>query len=132
MPDGAFPRRIRPATSTFFAGMAIRDKRDPVDRYSEVDAMKCKPVLPLLTLAISLSSGTALSQNRHAFDNANDNASFKRCATEHPSPEQAKKLDKEMRSKLEAISAKGKPGGVGLQRESLDVQRCGLRFRPAH
>ena len=75
--------------------------------------MKCKPVLPLLTLAISLSSGTALSQNQHAFDNANDNASFKRCATEHPSPEQAKKLEKEMRSKLEAISAKGKPGGGG-------------------
>ena len=61
--------------------------------------MPFRPVLPLLTLAISLFSGAALSQNQNAVDNANDNAAFKRCATEHPSQAEAKKLEKEMRQK---------------------------------
>jgi len=75
--------------------------------------MPSKPVLPLLTLAISLFSGAALSQNQNAVDNANDNASFKRCATEHPSQAEAKKLEKEMREKLAAMNAKGKPEKPG-------------------
>jgi hypothetical protein len=74
--------------------------------------MPSKPVLPLLTLAISLFSGAALSQNQNAVDNANENASFKRCATEHPSQAQARKLEKEMREKLARAAAKkpDKPG----------------------
>ena len=75
--------------------------------------MPSKPVLPLLTLAISLFSGAALSQNQHAVDNASENASFKRCATEHPSQAQAKKLEKELREKLAAMNAKGKPEKPG-------------------
>ena len=74
--------------------------------------MPSRPVLPLLTLAIGLFSGAALSQNQHAVDNASDNASFKRCATEHPTPAEAKKLEKEMREKLARGAAKkpDKPG----------------------
>lgn len=74
--------------------------------------MTSRPVLPLLTLAISLFSGVALSQNQNAIDNANENASFKRCATEHPSQAEARKLEKEMREKLARAAAKkpDKPG----------------------
>ena len=75
--------------------------------------MPSRPVLPLLTLAISLFSGAALSQNQNAVDNANENASFKRCATEHPSQAEAKRLEKEMRAKLAAMNAKGKPEKPG-------------------
>ena len=75
--------------------------------------MPYRPVLPLLILAISLFSGAALSQNQNAVDNASENASFKRCATEHPSQAEAKKLEKEMREKLAAMNAKGKPEKPG-------------------
>ena len=75
--------------------------------------MNFRPVLPPLTLALSLISGAAVSQNQHAVDNASENASFKRCATEHPSQAEAKKLEKEMRKKLAAVNAKGKPDKPG-------------------
>ena len=75
--------------------------------------MNFRPVLPPLTLALSLISGAAVSQNQHAVDNASENASFKRCATEHPSQAEAEKLEKEMRKKLAAVNAKGKPDKPG-------------------
>lgn len=75
--------------------------------------MQLKPVLPLLTLAVGLYSATALSQSQNAFDNANDNASFLRCATKHPTPAEAKKLEKELRQRLAALNAKGKPDKPG-------------------
>lgn len=75
--------------------------------------MQLKPVLPLLTLAVGLYSATAFSQSQNAFDNANDNASFLRCATKHPSQAEAKKLEKELRQRLAALNAKGKPDKPG-------------------
>ena len=43
--------------------------------------MKVKPSVNLLTLSAAVFSASLLAQSDSAFDNAGDNAAFKRCAT---------------------------------------------------
>jgi len=42
------------------------------------------PITYALALTASVFSAATLAQNHRAWDQANDNAAFKRCATKHP------------------------------------------------
>ncbi len=76
--------------------------------------MKVKPSVNLLTLSAAVFSASLLAQSDSAFDNAGDNAAFKRCATKHPSEAEARQLEREFRALLTARqSAKGKPNDNG-------------------
>ena len=57
--------------------------------------MKVKPSVKLFTLSAAVFSAFLLAQSDSAFDNAGDNAAFKRCATEHPSQAEARQLERE-------------------------------------
>ena len=76
--------------------------------------MKVKPSVNLLTLSAAVLSAPLLAQSDSAFENAGDNAAFKRCATEHPSQAESRQLEREFRALLAARqAAKGKPNDNG-------------------
>lgn len=55
---------------------------------------------------------SAVSQNDNAWENANENAAFKRCGTKHPSPKEARLIEENFR-KLLARQNEKRPDGVG-------------------
>lgn len=70
--------------------------------------------------ALAVCSALAYSshvnaQSNEGYDNANPNASFLRCGTKHPSPQEAKLIEERFQSLRGRIDqgAKGKPGGGG-------------------
>lgn len=75
--------------------------------------MKYKSAGKLLTLSAAVFSASLLAQSDSAFDNASDNAAFKRCATKNPGPAEARKLERDFQARLAAIAAKGKPNNNG-------------------
>jgi len=68
------------------------------------------PITYALALTASVFSAATLAQNHRAWDQANDNAAFKRCATKHPSQAEAKAIERELRALL-AAKKPDKPGG---------------------
>ena len=76
--------------------------------------MKVKPSVNLLTLSAAVLSAPLLAQSDSAFENAGDNAAFKRCAAEHPSQAESRQLEREFRALLATRqAAKGKPNDNG-------------------
>ena len=64
-----------------------------------------------LALILGFASG-AVAQSDSAWENANDNADFKRCGTKHPTPREAKLIEDNFRKQLARQNLK-KPKGVG-------------------
>ena len=76
--------------------------------------MKTKSIQLLVALALaSGSSATLHAANDKAFEHANENASFLRCGTKHPSQKEAEMKEKHFKNLRSNSAAKGKPGGGG-------------------
>lgn len=70
-------------------------------------------VLPLgVTALLLFFSASTLAVSDRAKERANANAAFLRCGTDHPSAEQAQRLERDFRAKRAALLTK-KPDGVG-------------------
>ena len=68
----------------------------------------------LLALSAAVFSASLLAQSDVAVDKASDNAAFKRCATKHPGPSEARQLERDFQARLTSLSAsKGKPNDNG-------------------
>lgn len=66
-----------------------------------------------LVLGAACAQQATAAPSDTAFENANPNASFLRCGTEHPSPSEAAASEKRFRDKLARVNAKkpDRPGG---------------------
>ncbi|MDC0465028.1 zinc metalloprotease [Pseudomonadales bacterium] len=75
--------------------------------------MRLLPTLLITLLALLTTQGSLAASDR-AFEVANPNAKFLRCATEHPSPREAKALEAQFQwRKAQAKKPSGKPGKGG-------------------
>ena len=75
--------------------------------------MRLLPTLLITLLALLTSQGSLAASDR-AVEVANPNAKFLRCATEHPSPREAKALEAQFQwRKAQAKKPSGKPGKGG-------------------
>lgn len=78
--------------------------------------MLTKKLIPAVAIASLCSVNAHSAPNEKAFENANSNAAFLRCATKHPTPEEAERLEKRFKLDKLAKAAKkpsGTPGGGG-------------------
>jgi hypothetical protein len=67
----------------------------------------------LLALVTAALPATLAAQSDEALDHANGNASFLRCATQHPSDLQARLIEEQFEVLRGKLNGKGKPGGGG-------------------
>jgi len=78
--------------------------------------MKLKNVKLIASMALglaTLSSTTIQAANEKAYDHANENASFLRCGTKHPSQKEAELKEQHFQHLRANAAGKGKPGGGG-------------------
>ncbi len=69
-----------------------------------------KIIVPMALSLLALSSTGVQAANEVAFSHANENASFLRCGTKHPSLKEAQMKESHFKT-MRGNSAKGKPGG---------------------
>ena len=91
--------------------------------------MRLLPTLLITLLALLTTQGSLAASDR-AFEVANPNAKFLRCATEHPSPREAKALEAQFQwRKAQAKKPSGKPGKGGGGGDTGDGRRRWRRYR---
>ncbi|GAB2999179.1 zinc metalloprotease [Psychrosphaera aestuarii] len=74
--------------------------------------------------AVTTSQLHAASANEVAFSHANENASFLRCGTKHPSLKEAELKEKHFKNLRSNAAGKGKPGSGGGDGGSADQPRA--------